>query len=109
MSGTTNGIREFLNYEWEKLKYIAQLESKRLDDLKDARATIFKYAIPTTVIDAVAGSLRTYFTGNTLLLIGLGPIQPPSQFDEDGRWNICCCFFVIDDSNSPNNPELITS
>jgi hypothetical protein len=69
LSGTRNGIGEFLNYEREKLKYIAQLESKRLDDLKDARATIFKYALPTTIIDAVAGGLGTYFTGNALILL----------------------------------------
>ena len=59
----------FLKYKEAKLKEIANIEAKRLEDLKDARTTVFKYAIPTSVIDGVAGVVGTLITGNFLLLL----------------------------------------
>lgn len=59
----------FLKYKEAKLKEIANIESKRLEDLKDARTTVFKYAIPTSIIDGVGGVVGTLITGNILLLL----------------------------------------
>jgi hypothetical protein len=69
LSATNAGMQAFLNYKQDKLKYIAELESKRLEDLKDARAAIFKYALPATIIDAAAGAFGTLLTGNILILL----------------------------------------
>lgn len=59
----------FLKYKEAKLKEIASIESKRLEDLKDARTTVFKYAIPASIIDGVAGVIGTLITGNILYLL----------------------------------------
>jgi hypothetical protein len=59
----------FLKYKEAKLREIANIEAKRLEDLKDARTTVFKYAIPTTIIDGVGGVVGTLITGNILLLL----------------------------------------
>lgn len=59
----------FLKYKEAKLKEIADIESKRLEDLKDARTTVFKYAIPASIIDGVAGVFGTLITGNILYLL----------------------------------------
>jgi hypothetical protein len=64
-----SNIGSFLKYKEAKLKEIANIEAKRLEDLKDARSTVFKYAIPTSVIDGVGGVVGTLITGNILLLL----------------------------------------
>lgn len=64
-----SALQSFLKYKEAKLKEIANIESKRLEDLKDARSTIFKYAIPTSIIDAVAGAVGALITGNILTLL----------------------------------------
>lgn len=69
MSQPQNKIESFLKYKEAKLKSIAEIEAKRLEDLKDARSTIFKYALPSTVIDAAAGAFGTLITGNVLILL----------------------------------------
>ena len=58
----------FLKYKEAKLKEIANIEAKRLEDLKDARTTVFKYAIPTSIIDAVGGTIGALVTDILLLL-----------------------------------------
>src|SRR5688500_1841918 len=58
----------FLLYKQQKLKVISELESKRLDDLKDARATIFKYSLPAAIIDGAGGSLATVLGTSILIL-----------------------------------------
>lgn len=64
----TDNTPAFLKYKEEKLKVISELESKRLEDLKDARGTIFKYALPATVIDGAAGALATLLGASILVL-----------------------------------------
>lgn len=59
----------FLTYKQEKLKIISELEGKRLEDLKDARATIFKYALPATIIDGAAGALATLLGASVFVLL----------------------------------------
>jgi hypothetical protein len=62
-------IASFLDYKKSKLTTVANVESKRLEDLKDARSTVFKYAIPVSVVDAVAGAFGTLLTDNILILL----------------------------------------
>jgi hypothetical protein len=69
LTAIVNDIQAYLSYRQEKLKQISILESKRLEDLKDARATIFKYALPATLIDTIAGGFATYLTNNVLYLL----------------------------------------
>jgi hypothetical protein len=52
-----------------KLSSLSVIESKRLDDLKNARETIFKYALPSSIIDGVGGAIATAITGNFLIII----------------------------------------
>lgn len=59
----------FLKYKEAKLKLLGDLESKRLEDLKDARTTIFKYALPATIIDGAAGALAALLEGNVFILV----------------------------------------
>lgn len=59
----------FLKYKQEKIKSVSEIESKRLEDLKDARSTIFKYALPASIIDGVGGVVGTLILGNILLLL----------------------------------------
>jgi hypothetical protein len=59
----------FLKYKAEKLNSLSDIESKRLDDLKNARETIFKYALPSSIIDGIGGAIGTAITGNFLILI----------------------------------------
>jgi hypothetical protein len=40
-----------------------------LDDLKDSRHIVFKYALPVSVINAVAGGLGAYFNQNIWILL----------------------------------------
>lgn len=63
-----NDKQAFLLYKQKKLKVVSGLESKRLDDLKDSRATIFKYALPAAIIDGAGGTLATLL-GNSILIL----------------------------------------
>jgi hypothetical protein len=58
-----------MSYRQGRLKQISELESKRLEDLKDARATIFKYVLPATLIDSIAGGFAAHLTNNVLYLL----------------------------------------
>jgi hypothetical protein len=62
-------LQTFLKYKEAKLQQLANIESERLKDLKDARATIFKYALPTSLIDGVGGVIGTLLTNNILVLL----------------------------------------
>lgn len=59
----------FLSYKEKKLEVISGLESKRLEDLKDARATVFKYALPATIIDGAAGALAALLGTSVFVLL----------------------------------------
>lgn len=65
---SVNNTPEFLKFKEAKLKVIADLESKRLDDLKDARGTIFSYALPASIINGAAGALATLLGASLLVL-----------------------------------------
>jgi hypothetical protein len=65
----TTKLEAFLNYKAKKLNFLSTLESRRLDDLKNGRETIFKYALPSSIIDGVGGAIATAVTGNFLVLI----------------------------------------
>jgi len=69
LSTNDTRITPFLDYKKSKLTTIANIESKRLEDLKDARSTVFKYAIPVSVVDAIAGAFGTLLTNNILILL----------------------------------------
>ena len=61
-------LQSILDLKKEKLKTIKDLEEKRLADLQDARSTIFKYALPATIIDGAAGALATLLGASVLIL-----------------------------------------
>lgn len=61
-------FQSFLRYKEERLKVAAQLEANRLADLKDARGTIFKYALPASVIDGAAGALAALLGSSVFIL-----------------------------------------
>lgn len=63
-----DNTKSFLTYKETKLKVISEIEAKRLEDLKDARTTIFKYALPATIIDGAAGALATLLGSSILIL-----------------------------------------
>lgn len=69
MSVSDPVLASFLEYKKSKLATLENLESKRLEDLKDARSIVFKYAIPVSVIDAVAGAFGTLLTNNISILL----------------------------------------
>lgn len=77
-------LQSFLKYKEAKLQQVANIEAKRLEDLKDARTTIFKYAIPTSIIDAVGGVVGTLITGNILLLVPVALFVVMVYFLADG-------------------------
>ena len=62
-------LKAFLDYKKDKIKSVSEIEAKRLEDLKDARSMIFKYALPASIIDGVGGVVGTLITGNILLLL----------------------------------------
>lgn len=62
-------LQAFLKYKESKLNSISTLENNRLLDLKNARETVFKYALPSSIIDALAGGFGTLVTNNFLLLL----------------------------------------
>ncbi len=47
---------------------ILDLEKRRLEDLDGSRKTAFKYAIPSALVNGVAGSLATLLTRNIFIL-----------------------------------------
>lgn len=62
-------LKAFLKYKKSKLNSISTIENNRLMDLKNARETVFKYALPSAIIDALAGGFGTLVTNNFLLLL----------------------------------------
>jgi hypothetical protein len=62
-------LKAFLDYKKDKTIAIAGIEEKRLNDLKDARSTVFKYALPASIIDGVGGVVGTLVTGNILIIL----------------------------------------
>lgn len=72
MSLEKDKLEAFLDYKKEKTMAIAGIEDKRLGDLKDARSTVFKYAMPASIIDGVGGVVGTLITGNILILLPVG-------------------------------------
>lgn len=62
-------LKAFLDYKQQKIKSLSDIEGKRLEDLKDARSTVFKYALPATIVDGVGGVVGTLISGNILLLL----------------------------------------
>jgi high-affinity nickel permease len=51
------------------LETISTVEGKRLDDLKNARETVFKYALPSVVIDGIGGVVGALITPNFIILL----------------------------------------
>src|SRR2546422_10852033 len=62
-------LQAFVNYKASKLNALTAMEANRLGDLKDARSTVFKYALPVSVINSVAGALGALLTHNILILL----------------------------------------
>ena len=65
-------LQAFLNYKKDKTNAIAGIEDKRLGDLKDARSTVFKYALPASIVDGVGGVVGTLVTGSILAMLPVG-------------------------------------
>jgi hypothetical protein len=59
----------FLMYKRKKLNSIVQLEKQRLEDLGKSRSTVYKYALPATLIDGLAGTLASQVSSNIFVLI----------------------------------------
>jgi hypothetical protein len=62
MSIDEESLKQFLDYKKSKIDSIKNIESGRLSDLKDGRSTVFKYALPTSIIGSAVGvfaSLKT--------------------------------------------------
>ncbi len=62
-------LKAFLEYKKSKIDSLTKFESKRLDELINSRDTVFKYALPVSIINGVAGSLATMLTGNIWILL----------------------------------------
>jgi hypothetical protein len=58
-----------LKFKEKLLDTVLGLEGKRLDDLKNARETVFKYALPSTIVDGVGGVVGTLITQNFIILL----------------------------------------
>jgi hypothetical protein len=69
MSLSETRLKSFLDYKKTKLTTVVSIESKRLEDLKDARNTVFKYALPISIIDAAAGAIGAQLTQNFTILL----------------------------------------
>lgn len=69
MSLEEGKLKAFLEYKAKKLESVSTIESKRLEDVKNARETIFKYALPSSIVDGVGGVVGTLITGNFLILL----------------------------------------
>ena len=72
MPQDTDKLQAFLTYKKEKTAAIAGIEEKRLVDLQDARSTVFKYALPASIIDGVGGVVGTLVTGSILMMLPVG-------------------------------------
>jgi hypothetical protein len=62
MSIDEESLKQFLDYKKSNIDSIKNIESGRLSDLKDGRSTVFKYALPTSIIGSAVGvfaSLKT--------------------------------------------------
>src|SRR5438270_13983528 len=62
-------LQAFMTYKASKLSTMATIEANRLGDLKEARSTVFKYAIPVSVMNAVAGAFGSLLLHNFLMII----------------------------------------
>ena len=62
-------IKALVEFETNFLKNLVDLESKRLSDLQNARDDLYKYAIPSSIIDGAIGGLATLLTSNFVLVI----------------------------------------
>ncbi len=62
-------VKIFLEYKRKKLRSIVKLEKQRLADLDKSRSAVYKYALPSTLIDGFAGSLASLVTNNVFVLI----------------------------------------
>jgi hypothetical protein len=61
--------KEILEFKEKLLETISTIEGKRLDDLKNARETIFKYALPSAIVDGVGGVVGALITQNFIVLL----------------------------------------
>jgi hypothetical protein len=62
-------LKAFLLSQNSSFKSLSEIESKRLDDLKHSRSSIYKYALPLSLINAIAGAFATLLTNNILILL----------------------------------------
>jgi hypothetical protein len=60
---------EILEFKGKLLETISTVEEKRLDDLKNARETVFKYALPSAIINGVGGVAGALITQNFIILL----------------------------------------
>jgi high-affinity nickel permease len=58
-----------LKFKEKLLETISTVEGKRLEDLKNARETVFKYALPSAIIDGIGGVVGTLITQNFIVLL----------------------------------------
>ena len=75
MSLDKDSHRSFFEYSKSKLDFIKNIEAGRLSDLKDGRSTVFKYALPTSIIGAAIGTFAALKT-----TIGVWILLPVSFF-----------------------------
>jgi len=59
----------FIDHETVFNKTLCDLESKRLEDLKNSRETVYKYALPSSIIDGILGGLSSLITENFVVII----------------------------------------
>jgi hypothetical protein len=50
-----DSLKSYLEYVKSKIDAIKNIETGRLSDLKDGRSTVFKYALPTSIIGSAVG------------------------------------------------------
>jgi hypothetical protein len=61
-------IHSFLEYKKSEIESISKIESKRLDDLINSRKIVFKYALPVSIVDSVAGAIAATFSTIWIML-----------------------------------------
>ena len=66
---TQDKAKFFIDHESVFIKTLCDLESKRLEDLKNSRETVYKYALPASIIEGVLGGLSSLITGNFVVII----------------------------------------
>jgi hypothetical protein len=62
-------LHDFLDYKKSKIDSVVKAEAGRLGDLKHARDTVFKYALPASVIDGVASGISSLITGQFWIML----------------------------------------